>query len=524
MYSHPLIDAVFNNLKPFLTHIPCRFLLACSGGADSTALLLAFHQLQRRLRCRLTAVTVNHNIRSAEESAADSAFVAELCSRLEPPVSCVVAEIPAGEVERYAKERNRGTEDAARALRYRLFEETAASIDADYIVTAHNRSDVYETVLMRLFQGGNTASLSMMPVRRGRYLRPLITVERSDIEAFLRQQGIVWREDATNAEDTYLRNRIRHHLVPALAMTFGGWRTGLDKTLQRIALDRSFCEESLATARETFTGMTDDASSVAGAADWEQCKYGALAIAADFFDSLHPALRLRLLEQGCRRLGIGTRVPLGILLRLSSELTAAPEILKGAAPEASATLEISEAALEGTTSEASAVSDALEAASIVLEKQADTRSKIAAAGALRLERRGNRILLFDSTAYLTLYNQKSYFLTIPQCGKYAYPLGQLEVYPTANGIFVRDSEDKSCGVGPFTLPISVRSRRGGDRIQMKSGNVKEVKKILNEWQVDSLARELLPIIIEDTCIRRRTRIRALYGSFLGYKNWFVEEQ
>ena len=505
MYSHSLIDAVFNNLKPFLTHIPCRFLLACSGGADSTALLLAFHQLQMRLRCRLTVVTVNHNIRSAEESAADSAFVAELCSRLEPPVSCAVAEIPAGEVARYAKERNRGTEDAARALRYRLFEETAASVGADYIVTAHNRSDVYETALMRLFQGGSTASLSVMPVRRGRYLRPLITVERSDIEAFLRQQGIGWREDSTNAEDTYLRNRIRHHLVPALAMTFGGWRTGLDKTLQRISLDRSFCEEMLAAARINFTGG-------GGTAEWEQCKHGALTIAADFFDSLHPALRLRVLEQGCRRLGVGTRVPLGILFRLSSECVAASEVLavseisKGAAPEASAALDISETAL------------------IVPEKQPDTRSKIAAAGALRLERRGARILLFDSTAYLRLYNQKSYFLTIPQCGEYAYPLGQLEVYHSADGIFVRDSEDKSYGVGPFTLPISVRSRRGGDRIQMKSGNVKEVKKILNEWQVDSLARELLPIIIEDTCIRRRTRIRALYGSFLGYKNWFVEEQ
>lgn len=483
MYSHPLINAVFDNLKSFLTHNPNSFLLTCSGGADSTALLLAFHQLQTRLHCRLTAVTVNHNIRSAEESAADSAFVAELCSRLEPPVPCVIAEIPAGEVARYAKERNRGMEDAARTLRYRLFEETAASVGADYIVTAHNRSDVYETALMRLFQGGNTASLSVMPIRRGRYLRPLITVERSDIEAFLRQQGIVWREDATNAEDTYLRNRIRHYLVPALAATFGGWRTGLDKTLQRIALDRSFCEESLATARETFTGMADNASSVADAANWAQCKHSALVIAADFFDSLHPALRLRVLEQGCRRLGIGTRVPLGILLRLSSECVASH-----------------------------------------MEKQPDTCSKIAAAGALRLERRGDRILLFDSTAYLTLYNQKSYFLTILQCGEYAYPLGQLVVYHTADGIFVRDSEDKSNGVGPFTLPISVRSRRGSDRIQMKSGNLKEVKKILNEWQVDSLARELLPIIIEDTCIRRRTRIRALYGSFLGYKNWFVEEQ
>ena len=519
MYVHPLIGAVFDNLKPFLTDIPCRFLLACSGGADSTALLLAFHQLQTRFHYRLTVVTVNHNIRSAEESAADSAFVAELCSRLDPPVDCVVEEIPAGEVVRYAKDRNRGTEDAARTLRYRLFEKTAASVGVDYIVTAHNRSDVYETALMRLFQGGSTASLSMMPVRRGRYLRPLITVERRDIEAFLRQQGIAWREDATNAEDAYLRNRIRHHLVPALAAAFGGWRTGLDKTMQRISLDRSFCEEALAAARTNFTGAS-------GAADWGRCKHGALIIAANFFDSLHPALRLRMLEQGCRRLGIAARIPLGILLRLSSECAAEQEVSTKAAPRTATGIapETPAKAVPEASSSATLKAPEIEIASIEPETQANMHAKVAAAGALRLERRGERILLFDNTVYLTLYNQKSYILTIPQCGEYAYPLGQLEVYQTTNGIFVRDSADKNAGIGPFTLPISVRSRRGGDRIQMKSGNVKEVKKILNEWQVDSLARELLPIIIEDTCIQRRTRIRALYGSFLGYKNWFVEEQ
>ena len=519
MYVHPLIGAVFDNLKPFLTDIPCRFLIACSGGADSTALLLAFHQLQTRFHYRLTVVTVNHNIRSAEESTADSAFVAELCSHLDPPVDCVVEEIPAGEVVRYAKDRNRGTEDAARTLRYRLFEKTAASVGVDYIVTAHNRSDVYETALMRLFQGGSTASLSMMPVRRGRYLRPLITVERRDIEAFLRQQGIAWREDATNAEDAYLRNRIRHHLVPALAAAFGGWRTGLDKTMQRISLDRSFCEEALAAARTNFTGAS-------GAADWRRCKHGALTIAANFFDSLHPALRLRMLEQGCRRLGIAARIPLGILLRLSSECAAEQEVSTKAAPRTATGIapETPAKAVPEASSSATLKAPEIEIASIEPETQANMHAKVAAAGALRLERRGERILLFDNTVYLTLYNQKSYILTIPQCGEYAYPLGQLEVYQTTNGIFVRDSADKNAGIGPFTLPISVRSRRGGDRIQMKSGNVKEVKKILNEWQVDSLARELLPIIIEDTCIQRRTRIRALYGSFLGYKNWFVEEQ
>lgn len=83
------------------------FLLACSGGADSTALLLAFRQLQPVLSCRLSVVTVNHNIRSAEESAADSAFVAGLCSGFEPAIPCIIEEIPAGEVARYAKERGR---------------------------------------------------------------------------------------------------------------------------------------------------------------------------------------------------------------------------------------------------------------------------------------------------------------------------------------------------------------------------------------------------------------------------------
>jgi len=124
---------------------------------------------------------------------------------------------------------------------------------------------------------------------------------------------------------------------------------------------------------------------------------------------------------------------------------------------------------------------------------------------------------------MKLYNQKSYSLTITKCGLYVYPLGQLEVYKIAEGIFIRDSEDKSQGIGPLTLPLSIRSRRGGDRIQMSSGKLKEVKKILNEWHVDSLARELLPIIIEDSFIQKCTRIRALYGSMLGYKNWFVEE-
>jgi len=457
MRNHPFVRAVFENLKPVRDGLPHHFLLACSGGADSTALLLVFHALQPQLSCRLTVITVDHNIRAAGQSAADAAFVAALCRRLAPPIPCITEELPAGAVARCAEERRRGIEDAARALRYRIFTRTAASVGADFIVTAHNKSDGYETALMRLFQGGGTASLRTMPALRGQYLRPLITVERSAIESFLTEQGAAWCEDATNAEDRYLRNRIRHILTPALGNTFGSWHTGLDKTLQRISLDCSFCDASLEAARAAFRG----------AADWQRCKHGALSMAAAFFDALHPALRLRLLEQGCTRLAVETRIPFGILRRMATE---SPQI------------------------------------------------KITAAGDLRLEHRGERLFLFRNTGYRALYKQRFYVLTIKECGRYPYPLGMLKAYEARGGVFLKDEDDEQGGVGPFTLPITVRAGCGGDRIQMKGGGLKAIKKIFNEWHVDSLARALLPIIIADN------RIRALYGGLLGYKNRYVEEK
>ncbi len=523
MCVYPLIEAVYHNLTAAIDDVSVHFLLACSGGADSTALLLAFHRLQPRLSCRLTAITVNHNIRSAAESAADAHFVAGLCAKLEPPIPCIIEELAVGAVVRCVQERGRGTEDAARMLRYQCLEKAAAAVNADLIVTAHNKSDVYETLLMRLFQGGSTASLQPMTFRRGKYVRPLITVERSAIESFLRQQGVSWREDATNMQNAYLRNRIRHFLVPALTETFGAWQHGLDKTVHRIGLDRSLCEEDLASSRVSF----------AGAADWQSCKHGALAISAAFFDELHPALRLRLLEHGCLKLGIETRVPVTILLRLSSELvnhrgcTGRPDF-----SAATSLPPIMEAAHDRETVTALNPQDDLKAIRPLnitpatklpdsSNRKARNGSKIAAAGNLRMERRGEKILLFRNDAYLALSNQKSYFLTIKACGVYPYPLGLLEVSETARGVFVRDTDDRQGGVGPFRLPITVQSRRGGDRIRMSSGGLKEIKKILNEWNVDSLARAILPIIREDTCVQ--APIRALYGGMLGYKNWFVED-
>lgn len=455
MYTDPLVQTVFAHLQPLLGSAPLHFLLACSGGADSTALLFSFYELQSLLPCKITAVTVNHNIRSAAESAGDAVFVANLCRRLH--ITCVVEELPRGAVTDCALQRGRGIEDAARVLRYGIFEKIADLIHADFIVTAHNRNDSYETALMRLFQGGSTAGLRTMPFRRGRYLRPLITADRHGIEAFLKRIDAGWREDSTNAEDSYLRNRIRHFLVPVLGTTFGSWQSGLDKTLQRIALDRSFCDSALQTACQNSKNGSR----------WQLCKHGAVTLESAFFYSLHPALRLRMIEQGCLLLHIGVRIPFGVLLRMTEEI---PQV------------------------------------------------NVVAAGGLRLEVRGSRLFLFKDESYYALYNQKNYALHLPAAGTYRYPLGVLEVYRTETGFFVKDSEDQGCGIGPFQLPVLIRGRRSGDRIRMKNGNSKEIKKIINEWSMDSLARELLPIIIADNCLR------ALYGSPLGYKDWFVEER
>ena len=456
MQTHPLIETVLTTLKPYIGDTPRHFLLACSGGADSTALLLIFHRLQQQLSCRLSAVTVNHNIRSAAESAADAQFVADLCRNLRPPVPCLIKEIPSGTVARCAAKRKRGIEDAARLLRYRIFEKTAAAVHADFIVTAHNKNDAYETVLMRMFQGGGTESLHTMPVQRGIYLRPLVTENRLGLEAFLRQQGVSWREDSTNAENRYLRNRIRHFLIPALTETFGSWMPGLDKTVRRISLDCAFCNAVLQEAR-TAAGIKSE---------WQICRHGAVKLSAAFFFGLSPALRLKVLEHGCRRLNVRERIPAGILFRMAE-----------CVPQTATT----------------------------------------AAGNLRLETHGEHIFLFKSAAYRQWHSRAPYSIYIERIGSYAYPLGKLDVYATGCGIFVKDSADPKIGIGPVTLPLTVRNRCGGDRIATSGGGSKKVKKILNEWAVDSLSRDLLPIIIENN------HLRALYGSPLGYKNWFVEE-
>jgi tRNA(Ile)-lysidine synthase len=181
---------------------PCRIVAAISGGADSTALLLALAELRER-GFEIEAAHVNHHLR-AEESDADEAFVRDLCRELSITLHVEDATLDPDRI------RERGIEAAARDIRYARLSEIRTRTAARFVATAHQKNDQAETVLMRLVTGSGIAGLrGIHPVRDDGVVRPLLDVTRDEIDAFLRERGITPRHDRSNDDPRFLRNRIR---------------------------------------------------------------------------------------------------------------------------------------------------------------------------------------------------------------------------------------------------------------------------------------------------------------------------
>jgi tRNA(Ile)-lysidine synthase len=188
-------------------------LVAVSGGADSVGLLHVLRELRSRLDLTLHVAHVNHGLR--HEAERDEVFVETLCRRL--GVACRIERVTvARHPDRDPPEHWAGPEAEARRQRYAAFRRIAATVRAHHVATAHTADDQAETVLMRLLQGAGPRGLAGIPLQRGRYIRPLLGTRRAEIEAFLRQRGESWVEDSSNRNPAYLRNRIRHELVPFL--------------------------------------------------------------------------------------------------------------------------------------------------------------------------------------------------------------------------------------------------------------------------------------------------------------------
>ncbi len=187
-----------------------RILMALSGGADSVALTHALHRLcddAGGTRHELVAAHLNHRLRGAE-SDRDERFVRELCARLQIELFVEV-------VDGLANTSN--LEERARDLRHAFLNRVADRIEARHIALAHHADDQAETVMMRLLRGSGAAGLGAMDtIGPGRIVRPMLTLRREQILAYLEAIGAVYVFDSTNLSPATLRNRVRHELLPML--------------------------------------------------------------------------------------------------------------------------------------------------------------------------------------------------------------------------------------------------------------------------------------------------------------------
>lgn len=267
-----------------------HILAAVSGGADSTALLICLKSLARKMKLQLTAAHLNHRLRGAEGDA-DAEFVQRLCADLEIP--CVEETVDVGQ---QAKAEGGNLESVARRLRYDFLRRVAARTGAHRIAVGHNKNDQAETVLFRFLRGAGLQGLSAIRPIHGNtpgdiIIRPLIDCSRELIRKYLEDREIGWREDSTNADLDYARNRIRRELIPYLEKNFN---PQVIDTLTREA----------ALARETWNFLEIQAAVAAEQLFCEKENNDgdnySISLSASKLTGFHPALQKQILRRTLR--------------------------------------------------------------------------------------------------------------------------------------------------------------------------------------------------------------------------------
>lgn len=219
---HPILDAPSRKAWPpvlhrmvhtirtnTLFHHGHHLVVAVSGGPDSVALLSLLDRLRSAWSLRLTAVHCNYGLRGSE-SEDDQAFVASRCAELNIPLHIRRLRV-------HARPKQSSLQAQARDLRYQAFSEVAEQCGADRIALGHTTDDQAETILLWLLRGTGLTGLSGMPACRNHtIIRPLYEIGRHEILTYLHNAGLRFREDSSNAKPLYLRNRIRHELIPIL--------------------------------------------------------------------------------------------------------------------------------------------------------------------------------------------------------------------------------------------------------------------------------------------------------------------
>ena len=276
-----------------------RVVVGVSGGADSVCLLFLLLEWQKENQLDIAVVHVNHGIRT--EAGEDARYVETICADRNLPFFLTQADVR----DRARREKS-SEEEAGRRTRYEAFDKVAAEWGATKIAVAHNSNDRSETQLFHLFRGSGIRGLaSILPVR-DRIIRPILCLERWEIEDFLMQRGIPYCKDATNEGDDYTRNRIRHHILPyAEQHIVRGCVAHMNQTAELLAETEDYLKQQTAEAAGRCVRTTDALrrEAVSAGCSGETAVY----IAVETFLTLHPVIRKRILYEEVKKLSPGQK-------------------------------------------------------------------------------------------------------------------------------------------------------------------------------------------------------------------------
>jgi len=269
-------DKIFKTIEAYELIAPNdHVLVALSGGADSVVLLYAL----KSLGYNLFAAHINHMIRG-EEASRDELFVISLCHELSVPLKVYSKNCP-----KHAESHKLSLEEAARVLRYEALEEARLLFGCQKIATAHTENDNIETMLMRLIRGTSPYGLRGIDIKREHIIRPLLYITRNEIIEYTKAHNLSYMSDSTNKDMNYLRNSVRHKLLPELLSFYNpNIKAALSRLSENLKTDADYFAKETESAFEKFAGLQ------------ETC----ITISAKAYTAVHSAVLERLIRKSIK--------------------------------------------------------------------------------------------------------------------------------------------------------------------------------------------------------------------------------
>ena len=438
-----------------------KILIAFSSGPDSTVILDVLCRLSEKYSIEIVCAYYNHKLRKDEELAREISIAEENC-RLRN--IRLIKGFDDGSIEKEIPKL--GTEGAARKYRYLFLEKVFKEEKCDFTASGHNLDDQIETVVMRLFKGSGAAGLKGIPEKNGKFIRPLISVSKKDIMEYLEENNIKYSIDNTNNEEVYIRNRIRHTLLPAASEIFPGFEKSVISLSEKMVMTEKYIKkeaEKKIIWKETEDGLYTDFDNFFRQEEIIQLE--SLYNAADILDD-----------------NKGRRIPYTFLKPVLQDSIRGDGGFSGG--------------LDGE----------------LLKLKGKNSSVYLEGYGLTLFRTGKKLFFKKSAVSQRLKP----FTVDTESKKRIYPISKNRYICIEENVITECSES-DLWINPENIQgkLYIRYRENGDRIFLKGGK-KKIKKLFTEMGIQKDHKDRIPLICDNT------GILAVMGSAFGYRDRISE--